>query len=287
MVTTSSTTTRDPRRRAAVPRSGAAAVGLGLLAHDEGLHVGAAGQRGAGAGRRPSSCRRRRSRPRPRALGDELAQRAEAGRAQDRPLGVDVVLRLWRRWSGSTSPSTRACARSSAMRRSAADMRARTLSGVFEGSSARRRVASACVLLWFLLFAIDESSTASSQDAIAGRSASRTTDPRPVRSAPASARTRSRARRSTTSTTCSGSRSRGPSRRAATAGPARRPRCSSRSSSTAWARASSPACRAARYRRSAVDVHAVAVAHPVEDRQRLGHRHAQAAVAGGVGGTDA
>jgi len=42
-------------------------------------------------------------------------------------------------------------------------------------------LACACILLSFLLFALDESSTASkrSQDAIAGRSASRTTDPSP------------------------------------------------------------------------------------------------------------
>ena len=42
-------------------------------------------------------------------------------------------------------------------------------------------VASACLLLSFLLFALDETSTASkrTQDAIAGRSASRTTDPSP------------------------------------------------------------------------------------------------------------
>jgi hypothetical protein len=41
--------------------------------------------------------------------------------------------------------------------------------------------ACACVLLSFVLFALDESSTASrrSQDAIAGRSASRTADPSP------------------------------------------------------------------------------------------------------------
>ena len=42
-------------------------------------------------------------------------------------------------------------------------------------------VTSACVLLGFVLFALDESSTASrkSQDAIAGRKASQTTDPSP------------------------------------------------------------------------------------------------------------
>ena len=41
--------------------------------------------------------------------------------------------------------------------------------------------ASACVLLGFILFALDESSTASqkSQDAIAGRKASQTVDPSP------------------------------------------------------------------------------------------------------------
>jgi hypothetical protein len=61
-------------------------------------------------------------------------------------------------------------------------MRARTLSAVLE--SLIRFVAmaaSACVLLGFVLFALDESSTASqkSQDAIAGRKASQTTDPSP------------------------------------------------------------------------------------------------------------
>jgi hypothetical protein len=61
-------------------------------------------------------------------------------------------------------------------------MRARTLSAVLEGLIRFvAMAASACVLLGFVLFALDESSTASqkSQDAIAGRKASQTTDPSP------------------------------------------------------------------------------------------------------------
>ena len=61
-------------------------------------------------------------------------------------------------------------------------MRARTLSAVLEGLiRLAAMVTSACVLLGFILFALDESSTASrkSQDAIAGRQASQTTDPSP------------------------------------------------------------------------------------------------------------
>jgi hypothetical protein len=61
-------------------------------------------------------------------------------------------------------------------------MRARTLSAVLEGFlRLAAMVTSACVLLGFVLFALDESSTASqkSQDAIAGRKASYTTDPSP------------------------------------------------------------------------------------------------------------
>jgi hypothetical protein len=54
-------------------------------------------------------------------------------------------------------------------------MRARTLSAVLEGPIRFVAMAAcACVLLGFVLFALDESSTASqkSQDAIAGRMAS-------------------------------------------------------------------------------------------------------------------
>ena len=72
---------------------------LGLLADEEGLDVGAAGQRGAGRGvgahRQPAHGGRA---PLARARGDELGQGGEAGGPQDRPLGVDVVLRGLRRW---------------------------------------------------------------------------------------------------------------------------------------------------------------------------------------------
>ena len=70
------------------------AVRLDLLAHEEDLHVGAAGERRAGdrvgAHRHPAD---RRRAPRARLLGDELAERREARRPQDRALGVDVVRR--------------------------------------------------------------------------------------------------------------------------------------------------------------------------------------------------
>jgi hypothetical protein len=70
------------------------AVPLGLLAHEERLHVGAAGQRGAGERVGPHRHAADRGRaPLGRRLGDERGQRPEPRGAQDRPLGVDVVLR--------------------------------------------------------------------------------------------------------------------------------------------------------------------------------------------------
>ena len=71
------------------------AVVLGLLAHEERLDVGAAGQRRAGdrvgAHRQPAHRRRAQ---RARALGHELGQGGEPVGAQDRPLRVDQVLGL-------------------------------------------------------------------------------------------------------------------------------------------------------------------------------------------------
>ena len=95
------------------------AVLLGLLAHEEGLDVGAAGQRGArGRRRRPSSGRRPRSRSHSRArAATSSAERGEAGGPQDRALGVDVVLRDLRRWSARPR---RRRGRGCATRRSAA-----------------------------------------------------------------------------------------------------------------------------------------------------------------------
>ena len=70
------------------------AVLLDLLAHEERLHVRAAGERGAGrrvgAHRQPAD---RGRLPLAGVAGDELGQRGEAGGAQDGALGVDVVLR--------------------------------------------------------------------------------------------------------------------------------------------------------------------------------------------------
>ena len=70
------------------------AVLLDVLADEERLHVRAAGERRAGgrvgAHRQPADGGRL---PLAGVVGDELGQRGEARRAQDRALGVDVVLR--------------------------------------------------------------------------------------------------------------------------------------------------------------------------------------------------
>jgi hypothetical protein len=67
---------------------------LALLADEEGLHVGAAGERGArdrvGAHRQAAD---RGGADLARLLGHQLAERAEAFRPQDRPLRVYEVLR--------------------------------------------------------------------------------------------------------------------------------------------------------------------------------------------------
>ena len=67
---------------------------LDLLAHEERLDVGAAGERGArdriGAHRHPAD---RGRVPGAGLVGDELGEREEAGRPEDRALGVDQVLR--------------------------------------------------------------------------------------------------------------------------------------------------------------------------------------------------
>ena len=92
------------------------AVRLGVLAHEERLHVRAAGERGAGrrvgAHRQPAD---RGGLPLARVARRQLGQRGEARRAQDGALGVDVVLRRAPEVS-VTSPMTSACSRSSAIR---------------------------------------------------------------------------------------------------------------------------------------------------------------------------
>ena len=79
------------------------AVRLGLLAHEEGLHVARRRRaRRRRPGRRPSSSRRPRCAPaRATCAASSEASAAKPARAQDRALGVDVVLRRAPRWSAS------------------------------------------------------------------------------------------------------------------------------------------------------------------------------------------
>jgi hypothetical protein len=66
---------------------------LALLADEEGLHVGARGERRAGHRVGPHGEAADGRRAQLRGLGrHELAERTESGREQDRPLGVHVVL---------------------------------------------------------------------------------------------------------------------------------------------------------------------------------------------------
>ena len=73
-------------------------VRLGVLAHEEGLRAGAPGERGAGervgAHRHAAD---RRAAPRGHLRREQHGERAEALRAQDRALGVDVVVGASRR----------------------------------------------------------------------------------------------------------------------------------------------------------------------------------------------
>ena len=119
MTTSSTSRQRSPGVERRPLDAALEAVLLGLLAHEERLHVGAAGERGArdgvrahrqaadGGGAPLARPARRRSSPSAR----------EARRAQDRPLGVDVVLRG--RAAGERRPR-RSPARARAARRSGA-----------------------------------------------------------------------------------------------------------------------------------------------------------------------
>ena len=121
---------------------------LGLLAHEEGLDVGAAGQRGAGRRRRrPSSGRRPRSRP----TRAPARRRARPARRSRRAAGS----RAWRRRStarsaplvSTTSPMTSAWLRSSSIRRWRASMRRvpyRACSRASCGRSRSSRARSCC-----------------------------------------------------------------------------------------------------------------------------------------------
>ena len=99
VVTTSSTTTQRSRCVEQRPLDPAReAVRLDVLAHEEGLAVEAAGERGAGDRVGPHRHPADRGRPPLAALRrDQLAERGEAVREQDRALGVDVVGGAWRR----------------------------------------------------------------------------------------------------------------------------------------------------------------------------------------------
>ncbi len=116
------------------------AVLLGLLADEEGLDVGAAGQRGAAPGRRrPWSGRRRRSPP----TRSRARRPARPGRRSRRAAGS----RAWRRRSTArpaplvrtTSPRTRAWLRNSSISRSRACMRRVPYRACWRASCGRSR----------------------------------------------------------------------------------------------------------------------------------------------------
>ena len=157
------------------------AVLLGLLADEEGLDVGAAGQRGArrGVGAHGQAADGGGP-PLARALGDELGQGGEAGGPQDRALGVDVVLRDLAAGEDDLSHDEGVAAQLVDQPLPGLHA-ARTLSGVLEGLLRTVAVvAGAIVLLSFALFAIDETRDASRAErppAIAGLEATRTSDP--------------------------------------------------------------------------------------------------------------
>ena len=132
-------------------------VRLGLLAHEERLAVEAAGQRGAGDGvgaHRQTADRGRAELARRR--GHQLAQREKPGGPQDRPLGVDVVLR-GRPAGEHDLPDDERVSAQFLDQASARIHGRRTLLRVLEAPL--RALAIACsifVVLGFGLFAIDE-----------------------------------------------------------------------------------------------------------------------------------
>ena len=224
------------------------AVRLGLLADEEGLDVGAAGQggarRGVGAHGQPADGGRP---PLARAGGDQLGQGGEAGGAQDRPLGVDVVLRGWP-LVRTTSPTTRAWLRNSSISRSRASMRRVPYRACWRASCGRSRSLRA------------RSCCSASPCSRSTRRATCPDEPRrspasrprgrgsvaPARSARESARTRACARRSTTPTTCSSRRSRDRQQLGELVGAPRRPDAPGPHRLRLRARRSSPATPGAR-----------------------------------------